>query len=96
MEDLIFGKINTVSYSTGDVSIYGTIQLTKLIEWAAANKHLLFTDSKGNQHLRVVSKKLKTPFERHTHILATNLDFKHTPNSQPINNKPDEVDDIPF
>lgn len=97
MQDLIFGKLNTVIYSTGEVSIYGTIQLTKLLEWAESNKESIFTDSNRNQHLRFVSRKLKQPFEKYTHILTTNLEFSNSQISHtPITSKSDEKDDLPF
>jgi hypothetical protein len=68
----IVGKANTVLYSNGDVSASGTLNFSKLEKYIKENPECVFVDAHGSKHITFKINKLRTPFEKFTHILTLN------------------------
>jgi ABC-type Fe3+-hydroxamate transport system substrate-binding protein len=86
------GKANTLQYSNGDISAVGTLNISKFEQYIREHPDMIFVDGSGNRHITFKINKLKTPFERWTHVFS--LRDNKVINNQ---NKPkDEEDELPF
>lgn len=95
----IVGKANTTLYSNGDVSASGTLNFSKLEKYIKDNPECVFVDVHGSKHITFKINKLKTAFEKFTHILTLNqnrVERKQVNNSVPTTIKYEPKDDLPF
>jgi diphthamide biosynthesis methyltransferase len=95
----IVGKANTTLYSNGDVSVSGTLNFSKLEKYILDNPECVFIDPYGSKHITFKINKLKTAFEKFTHIFTLNqnrVERKQPSNSVTKSTKDEPKDDLPF